>query len=93
MNKRDIAKFHKLLEQDVKPDLIATTLGIEKSTLKKFTPEKVAAAAAARKSRIQAMEKVKASNKEKAAVIAEAVSEVLEDNSDGLSQGQEEENS
>lgn len=51
MNKRDIAKYHKLLAEEVSIDKISKFLKIDKATLKKFTPKgvKPKAAAAAEK--------------------------------------------
>ena len=39
MNKRDVAKFHKFLNNDVKIEKISKFLGIATATLKKFTPD------------------------------------------------------
>jgi hypothetical protein len=39
MNKRDVAKFHKYLEQEIPLKKISEGMGIETDTLKKFTPE------------------------------------------------------
>jgi len=47
MNKRDIAKFHKMLEAEVSVDKISKALKVDKDTLKKFAPAKAAAAKAA----------------------------------------------
>jgi predicted transcriptional regulator len=44
MNSRDIAKYRKLLEQDVNVDKISKFLGVSKDTLKKFAPKKAAPA-------------------------------------------------
>ncbi len=39
MNKPDIAKFHKLLAEDVSLKKISEGLGVTIDTLKKFTPD------------------------------------------------------
>lgn len=44
MNKRDIAKYHKLLAQDVKPEKISKFLGVTSETLKLFEPVTLAKA-------------------------------------------------
>ena len=48
MNNRDVAKFHKYLDQDISMKKCSDSLGIEMSTLKKFTPEAVAKAKGAK---------------------------------------------
>ena len=49
MNTRDIAKFHKLLKKEVPHDQIVKIMGVERETLKKFSPERVAKAKAVQK--------------------------------------------
>ena len=44
MNSRNIAKYHKLLDAEVSLKKISAFLKVSEATLKKFTPEKVAAA-------------------------------------------------
>ncbi len=39
MNKRDIAKYHKMLNQDIKPEKISKYLGVTLDTLKVFAPD------------------------------------------------------
>lgn len=41
MSKRDIAKFHKYLAEDISIDKISKGMGIDKKTLAKFTPEAI----------------------------------------------------
>lgn len=41
MNKREIAKFHKYLEEEIPMEKISKGMGIDKKTLAKFTPEAV----------------------------------------------------
>ena len=45
MNKRDVVRFHKFLDTDMKIGECAKAMKIELDTLKKFTPEKVAQSA------------------------------------------------
>ncbi len=40
MSKRDVAKFHKLLESDEPNKNISAILGVSKETLEKFMPKK-----------------------------------------------------
>ena len=46
MNKRDIAKFHKYLKEEIPIDKISKGMGINKKVLAKFTPEAVVKAKA-----------------------------------------------
>ena len=39
MNKRDVAKFHKALNNDIKIEKISKFLGVTTATLKKFAPD------------------------------------------------------
>jgi len=48
MNSRDVAKFHKYLDQDISIEKCSKALGVDKVTLKKFTPEAVAKAKGAK---------------------------------------------
>lgn len=41
MNKRDIAKYHNMLDHDIKLKEISQTLGVAPSTLAKFTKEAI----------------------------------------------------
>ncbi len=41
MNSRDIAKFHKYLEQDVSISECSKSLGVDKKTLALFTPDAI----------------------------------------------------
>ncbi len=41
MNSRDIAKFHKYLEQEVSISECSKSLGVDKKTLASFTPEAI----------------------------------------------------
>lgn len=78
MNKSDIARFHKLLADEVKPSECSKILKVSPATLKKFTPEAVKKAKEASAARAaKAAEKSKKSGKA-AAVLAEAAKKATE---------------
>ena len=74
MNSRDVAKYHKYLEQDISLEECSKFLGISKTTLLRFSPEKTKAAQ--EKALAIAEGKLKAPSKAKA--LAKAVIEEKE---------------
>ena len=77
MSKRNIAKFHKLLQREVPVGDIVKILKVTKETLRKFTPAKVAEWKKVQAELAAAEAVEEAAKKETAAALGAAASEVL----------------